>query len=69
MDASLWSAMVCMLALFKVEKMEGSDDVKWTTGMTSHPLPFPRRFVPRDQDMNGEKLASLILASRVDLFQ
>ncbi|KAF9220640.1 cytochrome P450 [Gyrodon lividus] len=66
-DASLWCAMVCMLALFKIEKTEGSEQVKWTTGLASHPLPFPCKFVPRDEDTDGQKLASLIYASRIDL--
>jgi len=64
---SLWSAMVCMLAMFKIEKTEGSENVTWTTGVTSHPFPFPCKFVPRDEEMDGEKLASLIHASRGDL--
>lgn len=34
-DASLWSAMVCMLALFRIEKTEGSDNVEWMTGVTT----------------------------------
>ncbi|KIJ19369.1 hypothetical protein PAXINDRAFT_7852 [Paxillus involutus ATCC 200175] len=33
-DASLWCAMVCILTMFKIEKTEGSEDVKWTTGGT-----------------------------------
>jgi len=66
-NVTLWSAMVCILALFKIKKTEGSEDGKWTTGMTSHPLPFPCRFVPRDEDMNAEKLASLVSASCFDL--
>jgi len=64
---SVWSAIVCMLAMFKIEKTEGSDNVTWATGVSSHPLPFPCRFVPRDEEMDEEKLASLIRASRVDL--
>ncbi|KIJ67345.1 hypothetical protein HYDPIDRAFT_84029 [Hydnomerulius pinastri MD-312] len=66
-DASLWAAMVCILALFKIEKTEGSDNVKWTKGLTSHPLPFPCKILPRDEEMDAQKLASLIYASRVDL--
>ncbi|KIJ19360.1 hypothetical protein PAXINDRAFT_7844 [Paxillus involutus ATCC 200175] len=34
-DASLWCAMVCILALFKIEKTVGSEDVKWATGISS----------------------------------
>ncbi|KAG8215888.1 cytochrome P450 [Butyriboletus roseoflavus] len=66
-DASLWSAMAGMLALFTIEKTEGSENVKWTTGLSVHPLPFPCRFVPRDEEMDSQKLASLIYASRVEL--
>ncbi|KIJ19361.1 hypothetical protein PAXINDRAFT_7845 [Paxillus involutus ATCC 200175] len=66
-DASLWCAMVCILALFKIEKTAGSDEVKWTTGMTSHPLPFPCKFVPRVAHTDGQTLASLIYASHVGL--
>ncbi|KAG9312714.1 cytochrome P450 [Chiua virens] len=66
-DASLWCAMVCMLTVFRIEKTEGSDKVEWTTGMTRRPLPFPCRFVPRDDEMDLQKLASLIYASHIDL--
>jgi len=65
--ASLWSAMVCILALFKIEKTEGSDKVKWATGLSSHPLSFPCKIVPRDEGMDNRKLAALINASRADL--
>ncbi|KAF8452275.1 cytochrome P450 [Boletus edulis BED1] len=66
-DASLWSAMVCILTLFRIEKTEGSDNVKWSTGLARHPLPFPCRFIPRDEEMDCQKLASLIYASRIAL--
>ncbi|KIK72815.1 hypothetical protein PAXRUDRAFT_179874, partial [Paxillus rubicundulus Ve08.2h10] len=59
-DASLWCAMVSILAVFEIEKTEGSEDVKWTTGMSSYPRPFPCTIVPRDKNMDGEKLASLM---------
>jgi len=65
--ASLWSAMVCILALFRIEKTEGSDEVKWATGLSSHPHPFPCKIVPRDEGMDDRKLAALIDASHVDL--
>jgi len=64
-DASLWCAMVSILALFQIEKTEGSEEVKWATGLTSHPLPFPCKFVPRGEHTDSEKLASLIYTSRV----
>jgi len=66
-DASLWAAMVCILTLFRIEKTEGSENVEWMKGVTTHPLPFPCAFVPRDKEMDAQKLASLIYASRVDL--
>ncbi|KIJ64539.1 hypothetical protein HYDPIDRAFT_111874 [Hydnomerulius pinastri MD-312] len=62
--ASVWVAMVCILALFKIEKTEGSDNVKWTKGLSSHPLPFPCKFIPRDADIDAQQLASLISASQ-----
>ena len=34
-EASLWCSMVCILALFRIEKTEGSDNVKWVTGFAS----------------------------------
>ncbi|KIJ19362.1 hypothetical protein PAXINDRAFT_7846 [Paxillus involutus ATCC 200175] len=34
-DASLWCAMVSILALFKIEKTVGSEEIEWATGMTS----------------------------------
>ncbi|KAN0081290.1 Cytochrome P450 [Tylopilus felleus] len=66
-DASVWSAIVCMLTLFQIEKTEESGNVKWTTGLTTHPLPFSCRFIPRDKEMDSQKLASLIYASRIAL--
>jgi len=64
---SLWSAMVCILATFKIEKTVGSDNVTWTTGVSSYPFSFPCKFVPRDEEMDSEKLASLIHESRIDV--
>jgi len=66
-EVSLWSAIACILTLFSIEKTVGSEKVEWTTGLSSHPLPFPCRFMPRDKGMDAQKLASLIYASRVDL--
>jgi len=66
-DISLWSAVACILAVFRIEKTEGSDNVKWSTGLVSHPLPFPCKLVPRDEGMDGQKLAALIGASRIDV--
>ena len=76
--------MVCMLALFRIEKTVGSENVEWTKGVTTcvalyynlgkklmlrfcrHPLPFPCAFIPRDGEMDAQKLASLIYASCVE---
>ena len=33
-DATVWCAMVCILALFRIEKTEGSENVKWATGLS-----------------------------------
>ncbi|KIK95878.1 hypothetical protein PAXRUDRAFT_139741 [Paxillus rubicundulus Ve08.2h10] len=65
-DASLWCAMVSILAVFTIEKTEGSEEVKWAKGLTCHPLPFPCKFVPRCEDKNGQRIASLIYATRVE---
>ena len=35
-DASAWSAIVCMLTLFQIEKTEESGNVKWATGLTTY---------------------------------
>ncbi|KIK87084.1 hypothetical protein PAXRUDRAFT_152429 [Paxillus rubicundulus Ve08.2h10] len=65
-DASLWCAIACILAVFNIEKVEGFEDVKWVSGATTYPLPFPCKILPRGDDIDGQKLASLIHASRVD---
>ncbi|KAH7930182.1 cytochrome P450 [Leucogyrophana mollusca] len=65
-DASVWSAMVSMLALFTITKCKderGNDiDVnpKWTAGVTSHPTAFRCRFTPRTPGMTSEKLAEML---------
>ncbi|KAF8835269.1 cytochrome P450 [Paxillus ammoniavirescens] len=65
-DASLWCAMVSILAAFTIEKTEGSEEVKWTPGLVRRPLPFPCKFVPRREDTDGQRIASLIYAGRVN---
>ncbi|KIJ19370.1 hypothetical protein PAXINDRAFT_7853 [Paxillus involutus ATCC 200175] len=57
-DASLWCAMASILAAFKLEKPEGFEEVKWVSGATT--------IVPRGEDEDGQRLAALIHASRVD---
>ncbi|KAN0092739.1 Cytochrome P450 [Tylopilus felleus] len=65
-DASVWSAMATILAVFKIVpcKDEQGNNVhvkpQWTTGITSHPFHFPCRFVPRSPDgLTGEKLSQM----------
>ncbi|EGO19060.1 hypothetical protein SERLADRAFT_453964 [Serpula lacrymans var. lacrymans S7.9] len=64
-DASLWSAIVSLLAEFRFTKAQDTcgKDIKiepqWTSGSTSHPLPFPCHIVARSPDMTSEKLAQL----------
>ncbi|KAF8840002.1 cytochrome P450 [Paxillus ammoniavirescens] len=65
-DASLWCAMVSILAVFTIQKTEGSEEVKWATGLACHPLPFPCKFVPRCEDTDGQTIALLRYASCID---
>ncbi|KAG1842006.1 cytochrome P450 [Suillus subalutaceus] len=64
-DASVWSAMVSILAIFDIKKCKDEQgnniDVnpKFTAGITSHPLPFPCLVVPRHKGFNTEKLAEM----------
>jgi len=53
-DASLWSAMACMLAMFdfaKVKDAQGKeiniDDAEWSDGLTSRPTNFKCAITPR----------------------
>ncbi|KAH7928413.1 cytochrome P450 [Leucogyrophana mollusca] len=65
-DASLWSAMALMLAVFRFTKAkdeEGNDidfEPKWFAGLATHPLPFPCSITPRLEGMNMKKLNALI---------
>ncbi|KIJ68050.1 hypothetical protein HYDPIDRAFT_83068 [Hydnomerulius pinastri MD-312] len=65
-DASLWIAIVNMLAVFRFEPGPSWDagpdgaNVKWTEGVTTHPEPFPCVITPRQKDTNPEKLAQLV---------
>ncbi|KAH7925848.1 cytochrome P450 [Leucogyrophana mollusca] len=65
-DASLWSAIVSMLTVFKFTKVKdghGRDidfEPKWTAGAASRPVKFPCRIVPRKAGMDMEKLVHLI---------
>ncbi|KIJ62824.1 hypothetical protein HYDPIDRAFT_113934 [Hydnomerulius pinastri MD-312] len=65
-DASLWSAIASILAIFKITKCKDNQgneiDVnpKWTAGVTSHPHDFPCNFVPRTPGgLTAEKLAQM----------
>ncbi|KAH7928455.1 cytochrome P450 [Leucogyrophana mollusca] len=68
-DASVWSAMALMLAVFKFTKAkdeEGKDidfEPEWFGGLTTHPLPFPCSITPRLEGMDMERLNALIEAS------
>lgn len=64
-DASLWSAIASMLAVFdfmKATDASGKDidfEPRWTPGIASRPVNFPCRIIPRRRDMDVEKLISL----------
>jgi len=65
-DASVWSAIASMLAVFdflKSKDVNGKDidfEPRWTPGLVSRPVNFPCRITPRRCDMDVEKLTSLI---------
>ncbi|KAG2147549.1 cytochrome P450 [Suillus clintonianus] len=64
-DASMWSAMVSVLAVFDIKKCQDEQgnninvNPKFTAGITSHPLPFPCRVVPRNKGLSTEKLTQM----------
>ncbi|KIK93478.1 hypothetical protein PAXRUDRAFT_828940 [Paxillus rubicundulus Ve08.2h10] len=65
-DASVWSAIVSILAIFRITKCrdeQGNEiDVNpdWTAGVTSHPHYFPCKFAPRTPGvMTAEKLVQM----------
>lgn len=63
-DASLFAAVVNILAVFRVERAQGwnigpdAEGVKWTGGVTTHPV-FPCIFTPRH---SKERVSQLIKA-------
>ncbi|KAH7910624.1 cytochrome P450 [Hygrophoropsis aurantiaca] len=67
-DASLWSSMALMLAVFKFSKQKddkGADidfEPRWFSGLATHPLPFPCVITPRHEGMDMGKLDDLIAA-------
>jgi len=65
-DASLWSAIVSILAVFRITpcKDERGNEIRveprWTAGITSHPHHFPCEFVPRTSSgLTAETLAQI----------
>ncbi|KIJ66083.1 hypothetical protein HYDPIDRAFT_110226 [Hydnomerulius pinastri MD-312] len=65
-DASLWTAMASILAVFKISRAqdnEGRDilfEPQWSTGLTSEPLPFPCSITPRFAGLSAEMLGKLM---------
>ncbi|KAH7906011.1 cytochrome P450-like protein [Hygrophoropsis aurantiaca] len=68
-DASLWAAMVSILATFSILRPiddlgnEFEPEVKWKTGLTSDPYPFQCRILPRSPGLKPEQLANLIAST------
>ncbi|KAF9223708.1 cytochrome P450 [Gyrodon lividus] len=68
-DASLWSAIASMLAVFSFRKAQdgrGKEIVfepEWTAGVASRPVKFHCHISPRREGMDAEKLARLISVS------
>ncbi|KAH7907494.1 cytochrome P450 [Hygrophoropsis aurantiaca] len=61
-DASVWSAMVHLLAMFDITRPEGVGEFepRWTTGLGSHPEPFPCRITPRFGFEGAERLLDAV---------
>ena len=55
--------MVCMLALFRIEKTEGSENVKWTTGVMTC-VTFGLEIGKADTDLLGIHYRSRAGSSR-----
>ncbi|KAI9567359.1 cytochrome P450 [Boletus coccyginus] len=68
-DASLWIAIVHLLAMFKFMKpLDGNGEEidpnpEWSTGLISHPLDLKCRVIPRLPGMDTDKLMKLIQSS------
>ncbi|EIW77084.1 cytochrome P450 [Coniophora puteana RWD-64-598 SS2] len=68
-DATVWSALACMLAVYNLEKPKGADgrpvdfEPTWVSGLSSAPHPFPCNIVPRDPAMYVAALSERIAAS------
>lgn len=68
-EASIWSAMVCLLAVFKFSKAKDETgreieiEPRWHGGLTVRPVPFPCSIAPRNADMDITALQHLIRVS------
>ncbi|KAG1744160.1 cytochrome P450 [Suillus paluster] len=68
-EASIWSAMVYLLAIFKFSKAkdETGQEVEikpqWHGGITVRPMPFPCSITPRNAEMDITALQHLIKVS------
>ncbi|OAX31959.1 cytochrome P450, partial [Rhizopogon vinicolor AM-OR11-026] len=68
-ESSLWSAMVCMLAVFKFSKAKDETgkeiEIKpqWHGGLTARPVLFTCSITPRNAEMDMKALQHLISVS------
>ncbi|KAG2111177.1 cytochrome P450 [Suillus discolor] len=68
-EASIWSAIVCMLAVFNFSRAKDETgkeieiEPRWNPGLTVRPLPFPCSITPRNADMDITALQHLIRVS------
>ncbi|KAG2148491.1 cytochrome P450 [Suillus cothurnatus] len=68
-EASIWSAMVSMLAVFKFSRAKDETgreieiEPHWHGGLTVRPMPFPCSITPRNADMDITALQHLIAVS------
>ncbi|OAX32617.1 cytochrome P450-like protein [Rhizopogon vinicolor AM-OR11-026] len=68
-EASLWSAMACLLAVFKFSKTkdetgrENEINPQWKAGLTMRLQPFPCSITPRNGEMDIAALQDLIRVS------
>ncbi|OAX31349.1 cytochrome P450, partial [Rhizopogon vinicolor AM-OR11-026] len=68
-EASLWSAMACLLAVFKFSKVkdetgrENEINPQWKAGITMRLQPFPCSITPRNREMDIVALQDLIRVS------
>ncbi|KAG1744911.1 cytochrome P450 [Suillus paluster] len=68
-EASLWSSMACLLAIFKFSKAKDETGAEielnpqWPVRLTVRPLPFPCSITPRNAEMDIAALQYLIRAS------